>query len=116
MTETFPTGMGSTGGTCGSAESALRLLGRAWAGAVVEAMLGGAERFSDIRRAIPGITDAVLTARLRELCERDFAVRDVEAGPPTVVTYRLTDAGRDIGPVLEALTVFAGRHATLLAR
>ena len=92
----------------------MRVLGRAWAGAVLQAMLGGAERFADIRRAVPGITDAVLAARLRELCERGFASRSVDAGPPTIVSYRLTDVGRDTAPVLAALHDFGRRHGDVL--
>ena len=51
--------------TCGVIEEVMAVLGRAWAGAVLEAMLGGAHRFSEIGRAVPGITDAVLSARLK---------------------------------------------------
>jgi len=97
-------------------ESAMGVLGRAWAGAVLQAMLGGSERFSEIRRAIPGITDAALTTRLKELCERGLAERAVEPGPPVVVRYTLTGAGRDTAPVLDALRAFADRHGDLLGR
>lgn len=95
-------------------ETAVGVLGRAWAGAVLEAMMGGAERFSDIRRAVGTITDAALTTRLRELCDRGLVVRTVEAGPPTLVRYHLTDAGRDTKPVLDALRTFGERHRDLL--
>ncbi len=101
---------------CPQIESAMAVLGRAWAGAVLQAMLSGAERFSEIGRAIPGITDAALTNRLKELCERGLAERAVEPGPPVVVRYTLTPAGRDVEPVLDALQVFADRHGDLLAR
>ncbi len=96
---------------CTAIEDALGVLGRAWAGAVLSAMLGGAERFSEIKRAAPGVSDAVLTARLRELCARGFAVRHVDAGPPVGVRYALTDLGRDTRPVLEALERFGREHA-----
>lgn len=101
--------------TCAPIESAMSLLGRRWAGAVVEAMLGGASRFSDIRRAVPGITDAVLTTRLRELVERGFATREVGQGQPVTVTYTLTGPGRELAPVLAAIADFGRRHADLLA-
>lgn len=99
---------------CTAIETAMSLLGRAWAGAVMQAMLEGAERFSDIRRAVPGVSDAVLTARLRELVERGFARRVVEPGPPVAVSYTLTAAGRDVEPVLAALRTFGSRHQDLL--
>ena len=103
------------GDVCSPIESAMGVLGRAWAGAVLRAMLEGADRFTDIRRAVPGISDAVLSARLRELCQRGFAERRVDSGPPVSVHYRLTDVGRDTRPVLDALEAFGRRHAALLA-
>ena len=81
---------------CSILEDVMGILGRAWAGAVVEAMLNGRERFSDIARAVPGVTDGVLSARLKELCARGLAERRVEPGPPVSVSYHLTDAGRDL--------------------
>ena len=108
--------MTATQPSCSEIERAMSLLGRAWAGAVIEAMLNGAERFSDIARAVPGVTDGVLTTRLRELCRHSLAERVVDPGPPTGVRYRLTDAGRDVAPVLDAARAFARRHADLLER
>lgn len=95
---------------CAAIETALAVLGRAWAAATLKAMLSGAERFSEIRRGLPGITDAVLSTRLKELCEAGMAQRLVEPGPPVVVRYRLTAAGRDVEPVLAALVSFGRRH------
>lgn len=92
----------------------MAILGRAWAGAVLEALQDGAERYSEIARACPGVSDAVLTARLRELCDRGLATRIVDPGPPTSIRYRLTDAGHDTAPILDALTVFAGQHPEVL--
>ena len=97
-------------GDCEAVHRALALLGRAWAGAVLWAMLGGAERFSEIRAAVPGISDAVLTARLRELCDHALVERQVAPGPPVAVRYLLTDAGRATRPVLEALRDYARQH------
>lgn len=99
---------------CPMIETAMGVLGRAWAGAVLQAMHGGAERFSEIRRAIPGITDAALNTRLKELCERGLCARAVEPGPPVSVRYTLTAAGRDTRPVLDALAAYADAHGDLL--
>ena len=102
-------------GDCDAVHRALAVLGRAWAGAVLWAMLDGAERFTEIRSAAPGISDAVLTARLREVCFHGLAERHVEPGPPVVVRYRLTGAGRATRPVLEALRDFARDHPATLS-
>lgn len=101
-------------GECTVIEDVMGILGRAWAGAVVQAMLGGAERFNDIARAVPGVTDGVLSARLRELCARGLAERAVTPGPPVSVAYRLTQAGRDVAPVLDAVRAYGRAHPEIL--
>jgi DNA-binding HxlR family transcriptional regulator len=102
-------------GECSVIEDVMSILGRAWAGAVVQAILDGSERFNDIARAIPGVTDGMLSARLRELCARGLVERAVDPGPPVSVTYRLTDAGRDVAPVLEAVRAFGRTHPEVIA-
>jgi len=101
-------------GECAVVEDVMGILGRAWAGAVVQAILDGHERFNDIARAIPGVTDGMLSARLRELCARGLVVRVVAPGPPVGVSYRLTAAGRDVAPVLEAVRAFGRSHPEVL--
>ena len=99
---------------CEPFEAAMRLLGKRWAGQVVRAMLGGARRFGEIRAAVPGITDPVLTTRLRELCAAGLATREVTDGPPVLVEYLLTPAGRDLRPVLKAVERYGTKHHRLL--
>jgi DNA-binding HxlR family transcriptional regulator len=103
------------GAECSVIEDVMGILGRAWAGAVVQAILEGNDRFNDIARAIPGVTDGMLSARLRELCARGLLERAVEPGPPVSVTYRLTAAGRDVAPVLEAVRAYGQAHPEILA-
>ena len=101
---------------CEPFEAAMRLVGRRWTGGVVRAMLGGARRFGEIRAAVPGVTDAVLATRLRELCAAGLATRKVDEGQPVRVDYRLTPAGRDLRPVLNAVERYGTRHHDLLER
>jgi DNA-binding transcriptional ArsR family regulator len=63
-------GVGSTKlelASCPGYDRAVEIIGRRWAGAVVRVMLSGASRFSEIRSAIPGITDRVLSHHLKDL-------------------------------------------------
>lgn len=99
---------------CEPFEAAMRMLGRRWTGGVVRAMLAGARRFGEIRTEVPGITDAVLTTRLRELCAAGLATRQVRDGPPVLVEYRLTPAGRDLRTVLNAIERYGTKHQELL--
>jgi DNA-binding HxlR family transcriptional regulator len=98
---------------CEAVHRVLGLLGRAWAGAVLWAMLDGADRFSLIRERLPGVSDAVLTARLRDLCGHGLAERVVEPGPPTSVRYIATPAGRDARRLLKSIQSYARRHPEL---
>ena len=98
---------------CNSIEQVFSVLGRAWAGAVLHAMLDGSERFSEIASAAPGVTDSVLTTGLNELCDSGAVERTVDVGPPVAVRYRLTSAGREVAPVLKAARAYAEKHHDL---
>lgn len=85
----------------------IELLGRRWSGAVLLAMHDGVERFGELRDAVPGLSDRLLVERLRELQNEGIVVRVAEHGD---VRYRLTDKGRDLRPVLEALALWTQTH------
>lgn len=60
-------------------------------------------RFSELERAVEGITQKVLAQQLRELERDGMVVRTVHAAIPPRVEYRLTEAGAAICPALDAL-------------
>lgn len=92
---------------CSLFHRAIEVIGRRWTGAVVSAMQQGAERFCEIREAIPGISDRLLTERLKELEDEGVVARIVTPTRPPQVTYRLTEKGRALGPVLDAVSTWA---------
>lgn len=94
-----------TGGCCPQYHQAVELIGRRWTGAIVAVLLGedGPLRFTEIRAAVPGLSDRVLSQRLRELEAEQLVEREVHAGPPVRVAYALTGKGRDLAPVVRAL-------------
>lgn len=98
---------------CEAVHRVLSVLGRAWASPVLWALLGGARRYSEVRELVPGVSDAVLAARLRDLCEHGLVERHVDPGPPVAVRYRPTEAGTDTRRVLRSLRDFAARHPDL---
>lgn len=85
----------------------IELIGKRWTGTVVFALMEGPARFNQLLAAIPGISDRVLTERLRELEMEALVERLVDPGPPVRVSYRLTTSGRAIGPVLDAVSDWA---------
>lgn len=82
-------------------QAAAELVGKRWVGAVIWAVVHGEHRFGELRKAIPGISDRLLTERLKELVEAGILERreDGSAGPG----YHLTPRGAELRRVLIAL-------------
>jgi len=87
---------------CGIAR-ALDVIGERWALLVVRELLFGPKRFADLHRGLPGMSQNVLTQRLRELEESGVLARRRALPPATGLVYELTEHGRDLEPVLLAL-------------
>src|SRR4051812_32699293 len=82
---------------------ALDAVGERWALLVVRELLLGPQRYTDLRRALPGASSNLLTDRLREL-ESHHVLRRRSLPPPAAsIVYELTDSGRELEPVLDAL-------------
>lgn len=89
---------------------AFRFLGKRWNGVILATLLPGPAGFADLRRAVDGICDSVLSERLHGLCEAGLVQRRVETGPPIAVVYALTPAGQALLPVLEGLSAWAAAN------
>jgi len=92
---------------CARFHAAIELVGARWSGAVLRALFTGSHRFADIRAAIPGVSDMMLTRRLRELEDAGLVERRVIAASPVHVEYHLTQMGREAGPVLDAVIAWS---------
>lgn len=94
---------------CPRFHRAIELVGRRWTGAIIRVLLAGPRRFNELLAAIPGISDRLLTERLRELEAENLIRREVLAGSPVRVTYSLTCAGAELQEALDALGHWAER-------
>ena len=94
--------MRSYGDLCGIAR-ALDVIGERWALLVVRELLFGPKRFADLHRGLPGMSQNVLTQRLRELEDSGVLARRRALPPAAGLIYELTDRGRTLEPVLLAL-------------
>ena len=94
---------------CGRFHKASELIGRRWSGAIISVMLGGPQCFNELLAAVPGLSDRLLTERLREFESEGLVRRTVLPGPPVRVSYELTEAGKSLKPVIESLTRWAER-------
>ena len=88
---------------CHRYHEAVELVGRRWSGAILFSLIGGPRYFSDVAAAVPGVSDRLLSQRLRELETEGLLERAVHAGPPARVSYRLSEQGEALVPALEAL-------------
>lgn len=87
----------------------IELIGRRWTGAALLALSAGRTNYSEIRDAIPGISDRLLSERLKELETEGIVTRTV-SGRST--TYELTERGEALGPILGAVGDYVEQWAT----
>jgi DNA-binding HxlR family transcriptional regulator len=94
---------------CPDFHEAIELIGRRWTGAIVCALTERPMRFGELGKVVPGLSDRLLSQRLRELEEEGLVEREVEAGTPVRVTYSLTPTGEALGPAIRELKSWAKR-------
>ena len=92
---------------CPNYHRAIELIGRRWTGAILRVLLSGATRFSDVTAAIPGLSDRLLSERLKELEAEGIVSRTVIPVTPVRIEYRLTEKGRALGDVMAAISTWA---------
>jgi DNA-binding HxlR family transcriptional regulator len=89
---------------CRAFQLAIDVLGRPWNALILNTLMAGPLRFSELAERAEGPGDKVLSSRLKDLERRGLIVRDVAPGPPVRVTYELSDKGRAFGQVAEAIS------------
>jgi len=103
-------GVASVEPSCRPVTEILARIGDKWSVMIVMLLAAGPRRFNEIRRAINGISQRMLTLTLRGL-ERDGLVsRTVFPTIPPRVDYELTDLGQSLRKPIEALGEWAFRH------
>ena len=92
---------------CPVFQYALELIGSRWVGAIIRALVAGPRRFNELLATIPGISDRLLTERLRELERQGIVRRVVHDERPVRVTYELTSCGSSLEPVIRNVAEWA---------
>jgi DNA-binding HxlR family transcriptional regulator len=88
----------------------VELIGRRWAGAILYTLTGGPLHFAELKEAVPGMSDRLLSCRLKELEEAGLVRRQVHSSGNRVrVSYQLTRKGHSLEPVFGGLREWA-RH------
>ncbi|MFT8319155.1 MAG: helix-turn-helix domain-containing protein [Sporolactobacillus sp.] len=92
-------------------ESALNILVGKWKPIILLYLLrDGTQRFSELKRNVTGITQRMLTKQLRELEDEDIVKRVVYAQVPPKVEYSITEYGKSLQPILEAMHEWGVHH------
>lgn len=84
-------------------ETTVKMLGCKWKVLIIRDLLSGTKRFCELKKSVKGITQKVLTAKLRELEDLGLVERKVYPQNPPKVEYTLTDVGYTLTPVIESL-------------
>lgn len=109
--QTDQQGGGQGVGRCTTAgdpvERVFALLGKRWNGVILASLMSGPGHFAELRRAVSGISERMLSDRLSELAEAGLLSREVDPGPPLRVTYQLTPTGEALRPALLELRSWA---------
>jgi DNA-binding HxlR family transcriptional regulator len=95
---------------CRSFQTHLEVIGRRWNSGIMLAAVRGASRFSEYRAMVAGISDRLLSQRLRELEYEQLIERTVIPTTPVQVRYRPTDRGRDLLRTLQPLVGYAHKY------
>ncbi|MFC9710763.1 winged helix-turn-helix transcriptional regulator [Paenibacillus sp. NPDC056933] len=93
-----------------SVEATLEVIGGKWKCVILCHLTHGKKRTSDLKRIMPAITQKMLTQQLRELEDDGIVNRIVYNQVPPKVEYELSDYGRSLEPILNALCNWGDQH------
>jgi DNA-binding HxlR family transcriptional regulator len=88
---------------------AAEILCARWTVVLLRELIAGSTRFNDLRRGVPRMSPALLSQRLKELESGGIIARLPSATEPGVFEYHLTEAGRELEPVVEAFGIWGQR-------
>jgi DNA-binding HxlR family transcriptional regulator len=89
---------------------AAEILCTRWTIVLLREMFAGSSRFNELRRGVPRMSPALLSQRLKELEFAGIVARATSGSDTGVSEYRLTEAGRELAPVVTAFGIWGQRH------
>ena len=82
-------------------------IGGHWKSIILYYLMSGPKRYSELKRAIPAITEKMLAQHLKQLATDNLIARKVEQIMPPITIYSLTSSGEELSPVLLAMADWA---------
>lgn len=84
-------------------ETTLTLIGDKWKVLILRDLMPGTKRFGELKKSIGNVSQKVLTAQLRDMESSGLLIRTVYPEVPPKVEYSLTELGRSLKPILDAM-------------
>lgn len=102
-------GIVSSDQVCLRFHRAIELIGGRWNGPILYAVLDGHRRYAEIKVAVTGLSDTMLSHRLKELETEGLVTREVMPTFPVSVEYHPTAKAKELVPIMQAIGVWAHR-------
>lgn len=96
-------------------ETSLLVIGDKWVVLILRDLRAGKKRFSELQKSLTGISQKVLTEKLRSMEEKGLVTREVFPEVPPRVEYSLTELGTSLYPILDALEDWGRGYKKLVA-
>ncbi len=93
-------------------ETTLTLIGDKWKVLILRDLMPGTKRFGELKKSIGSVSQKVLTAQLRDMEKNGLLTRTVYAEVPPRVEYTLTDLGKSLKPILDAMWDWGQEYKT----
>ena len=94
-------------------ETTLVMIGEKWKVLILRELLTGTKRFSEIKAAVSGVSQKVLTQKLREMESDGLLTREVFPEVPPRVEYTLTDLGETLRPILDSMRDWGSEYQNI---
>ncbi|MEY8356013.1 helix-turn-helix domain-containing protein [Lachnospiraceae bacterium 54-53] len=94
----------------------VQLIGNKWKLLILRNLLADTQRFNEIRKTIPGISQKVLTENLRSMEEDGIIVRTVYAEVPPRVEYSLSELGDSMRPIIKSMEIWGLGYRDLVRK
>ena len=91
-------------------ETTLMLIGDKWKVLILRDLMPGTKRFGELKKSIGSVSQKVLTAQLRDMEAKGLVTRHIYAEVPPRVEYSLTDLGKSLEPILDAMRTWGENY------
>lgn len=93
--------------TCNLYRNAIEFIGKRWTGIIIYELFGGPKRYHELLNSIDGISDRLLSERLKDLEQEGLLTKRIIMESPKKVEYELTPPGHEFREVFQSIMSWA---------